>query len=101
MVEITTIKLTKKTKSRLNKLRSFPRESYEEILQNILEILNICRIDPEKALDKLLEITPEDTKVYQKEQSQVKKETTQIQQKNKSIPANLKISKSSDLPQSH
>ena len=55
-MEITTIKLQKKTKSRLDKLKVYKRESYEEVLQYILDILNICRINPEKARIKLLRI---------------------------------------------
>ncbi len=48
-MDITTIKLSRKTKDRLEKLRAYKRESYEEILQKILEILNMCRAEPEKA----------------------------------------------------
>ncbi len=54
--EITTIKLQKNTKTRLDKLKKHKRESYDESIQNILEILNICRINPEKAKSKLIEI---------------------------------------------
>ena len=54
--EITTIKLNKKTKLRLDKIKSYKRESYEDIMQKILEILNICRINPEKARAKLIAI---------------------------------------------
>ena len=54
--EITTIKLNKKTKQRLNKLKVHNRETYEEILQKMLNILNTCRADPGKAQDKLIEI---------------------------------------------
>ena len=51
---ITTIKLEKKTKDRLEHLRSYKRETYEEIVQKILNILNICLADPEKARSKLI-----------------------------------------------
>lgn len=54
--EITTIKLKKATKTRLDKLKIHRRESYEEILQKILNILNICRINPEKAKAILIKI---------------------------------------------
>ncbi len=53
---ITTMKLSTETKERLNHLRSYKRESYEEILQKLLEILNICRVSPERAKSKLLAI---------------------------------------------
>ncbi len=55
-MEITTIKLAKKTKLRLDKLKLHKRQSYDEAIQHILEILNICRINPEKARSKLAEI---------------------------------------------
>jgi len=54
--EITTIKLNKKTKGRLEKLRTHKRDSYDEIVQRMLNILNTCRIDPDEAQDKLMEI---------------------------------------------
>ena len=55
-MEITTIKLSKETKKRLNKLKTHNRESYEEILKKILNILNICKNNPLKAKEKLLDI---------------------------------------------
>jgi hypothetical protein len=53
---ITTIKLNKKTKQRLEKLRIHKRDSYEEIVQRMLSILNLSRTNPDKAQDKLQEI---------------------------------------------
>jgi hypothetical protein len=53
---ITTIKLDKRTKDRLDKLRTHRRETYDEILQRVLGILNICRADPEGAQEKLIAI---------------------------------------------
>ena len=55
-MEITTIKLQKNTKNRLDKLKIHRRESYDDIIQKILEILNLCRSQPEKARLKLIEI---------------------------------------------
>lgn len=52
--EITTIKLSKGTKSRLDRLKDHKRETYEDILQNLLNLLNVCRVNPEKARAKLL-----------------------------------------------
>ena len=63
-IEITTIKLLKSTKTRLDKLRSYPKESYDIIIQKILEILNICRINPEKAKSKLLTLDQEHKKNF-------------------------------------
>jgi len=51
--EITTIKLKKSTKERIEKLRIYPRETYDEILQKIMNILNICKKNPERAKAKL------------------------------------------------
>ena len=55
-MEITTIKLKKITKKRLDKLKSHKRETYDDILEKTLEILNTCRIDPGKARIKLIQI---------------------------------------------
>ena len=54
--EITTIKLSKLTKERLSKLKSHKRETYEEILQEILNILNLCKANPLKARSKLISL---------------------------------------------
>lgn len=54
--KITTIKLTKGTKNRIDKLRVYKRETYEEILQNLLSILNLCKANPEAAKRKLSQI---------------------------------------------
>ena len=62
-MEITTIKLQKKTKSRLDKLKSYKRETYEDILQKILDVLNTCRINPEMAKAKLIKIDAEHKKI--------------------------------------
>ena len=54
--QITTIKLSKDTKSRLNHLKVYQRETYDEIIRKMLEVFNICRIDPERARLKLISI---------------------------------------------
>lgn len=51
---ITTIKLDVKTKERLDKLRVYKRETYDEIVQSMLDILNICRVNPEHARGRLI-----------------------------------------------
>jgi len=53
---ITTIKLQKNTKDRLDKLKVYKRESYDEVIQKVLEILNIVRTNPESARAKLISI---------------------------------------------
>ena len=47
--KITTIKLAKETKSRLDSLKEHKRESYEEVIEKILGILNICKVSPLRA----------------------------------------------------
>jgi len=54
--KITTIKLTKETKSRLDKLKIHKRESYDGVLQKIFSILNLCKANPFQAKAKLDEI---------------------------------------------
>jgi hypothetical protein len=45
--KITTIKLKIETKQRLDHLKEYGRESYDEIIKKILYILNILRTSPE------------------------------------------------------
>ena len=54
--DITTIKLEKETKRRLDKLKAHPKESYNEILQKILYILNLCKAGSGEARARLLAI---------------------------------------------
>jgi hypothetical protein len=54
--KITTIKLDKETKLRLDKLKVHPKESYDEILQKILYILNLCKSGSSEAKARLLAI---------------------------------------------
>ncbi len=51
--KVTTIKIQEKTKKRLNKLKEYELESYEQILRKMLYILNLCRKKPELAKRKL------------------------------------------------
>ena len=44
-MNITTIKLDKETKSRLDKLKEHKRETYDEILRKMLGILNVAETD--------------------------------------------------------
>ncbi len=54
--DITTVKITKETKSRLDNFRMYKRETYEEIMQKVLEILNLCRSTPERARTYLMDL---------------------------------------------
>ena len=53
---ITTIKLDKETKSSLDKLKVHTKESYDEILQKVLYILNLCKSGSSEARARLLAI---------------------------------------------
>jgi hypothetical protein len=54
--KITTIKLEKETKDRLDHFKEYKRETYEEVLQKVLGILNLCRASPERARGRLIAI---------------------------------------------
>lgn len=54
--KITTIKIDKETKDRLDKLKVHQKESYDEIIQKILYVLNLCKASPEEAKSRLLAI---------------------------------------------
>jgi len=51
--DITTIKISRTTKERLDKMRSHRRETYEDIIKRVIDVLNLCKINPEKARTKL------------------------------------------------
>jgi len=53
---ITTIKLEKETKNRLEKLKIHRRESYDEVLRKLLKILNVLKVNPGQARFRLTEI---------------------------------------------
>ncbi len=44
--ESTTIKISRETKQRLDKLKEHEKESYNEIIRKILHILNLIRKNP-------------------------------------------------------
>lgn len=77
--EITTIKISKKTKERLERLRIYRRESYEEIMERLLDLLNLCRIEPEKAKARLISFE----KQRKKEHNQIAKKVYLIKQNNR------------------
>lgn len=54
--ENTTLKISKKTKQRLDNLKEYRRETYEEVIEKIINILNLCKINPPKARAKLVKI---------------------------------------------
>ena len=54
--KITTIKVGIETKARLDKLRVYHKESYDEVIQKILYILNLCKSGSSEARARLLAI---------------------------------------------
>ena len=59
MNKITTIKLQRETKERLEKLREHPRETADQLLRKILWVLSTARKDPthaQEVLDRIDEL---------------------------------------------
>jgi hypothetical protein len=81
---ITTIKITKETKNRLDRLKEYPRETYEEVLKKLFYILNTSKKNPERAqrifkkIDTTIKRKERYSEVYQdepeEEQSEDQKE---------------------------
>ncbi|MEK6915517.1 MAG: hypothetical protein AABW89_03175 [Nanoarchaeota archaeon] len=53
---ITTIKIDRETKSRLDKLKVHHKESYDELMQKILYILSLCKSGSAEARARLIAI---------------------------------------------
>jgi hypothetical protein len=53
---VTTVKLLKETKTRLDKLKIHNNESYDDVVQEILHVLNLCKREPYEARYRLQEI---------------------------------------------
>ena len=49
MAEITTIKISKDTRERLMKLKEYERETFNDIVNKMFYVLNICKKSPEKS----------------------------------------------------
>lgn len=52
--KITTLKVNLDTKSRIDHLRVYKRESYDDIIQKMLNLLNIARINPQETRARLI-----------------------------------------------
>lgn len=66
-MSITTIKLEEETKQRLEKLREYKKESYDELLKKILSVLNMVKTEPERARFALNRIDETRTIIKQQE----------------------------------
>ncbi len=53
---ITTIKLSKETKERLDHLKQHEKESYNELIKKLINLLNICKKSPSLAARILRDI---------------------------------------------
>jgi hypothetical protein len=49
MAKITTIKISTETRERLAKLREYERETFNDVLNKVFYVLNMCKKEPEKA----------------------------------------------------
>lgn len=49
MAYVTTIKISTETRERLAKLKEYERETFDEVLNKVLYVLNMCKKEPEKA----------------------------------------------------
>ena len=81
---ITTLKLEKETKERLDKLREHKRETYDDILRKIMYVLNTVRDEPTKAKAILEFIDEKRKRMFEAENALRKKEHTQKNTPNKS-----------------
>ncbi|MEK6898612.1 MAG: hypothetical protein AABW79_00770 [Nanoarchaeota archaeon] len=55
-MSVTTIKISHSTKERIDKLKKYRRETYDEVMHRLLEILNLCKSNPDAARGKLMAI---------------------------------------------
>ena len=65
---ITTLKLEKETKERLEKLREHKRETYDDIIRKIMYVLNTVRDEPIKAKTILEFIDEKRKRMFETEQ---------------------------------
>jgi hypothetical protein len=55
-IDDTTIRIGRETKKRLDSLKIHGKETYDEVIQKILSILNVCKANPLQARHRLNEI---------------------------------------------
>lgn len=69
--KITTVKLSDSTKKRIDHLKLYPRETYDEILQRMLDIINTARQSPERARGKLIILERQKKRIFGAPERQV------------------------------
>lgn len=87
-MDITTVKLQKETKERLEKLRESSRESYDDILRKILYTLNLTREDPVRAkrfLERVDELRKRMLEVQEQEEQERKSKKDKKSKKKKPL----------------
>lgn len=72
MADLTTIQITKKTKDRLEKIKSYRRETYDELVNKLIWVLEIVESEPELKAEVI-----EEMNLAQKELDQGKGFSTQ------------------------
>ena len=77
---ITTIKLQKDTKKRLEKLKEHKRETYDEIIRKMLYVLSLVKIDSDKAVEILEKIDEMQRKMLEIDKD--RKEKEKLEKKN-------------------
>ncbi len=78
---ITTLKLEKETKERLEKLREHKRETYDDIIRKIMYVLNTVRDEPVKAKAVLEFIDEKRKRMFETEFSKEERSSKAIQNK--------------------
>lgn len=73
---ITTLKLEKETKERLEKLREHKRETYDDIIRKIMYVLNTVRDEPIKARAILEFIDEKRKRMFEVETDQKKEQNS-------------------------
>lgn len=72
--EVTTIKLRNITKARLDHLKVYRRETYDEILEKMLNILNLVRVNPDQARSRLVGIDKQKRRTQNEQKQQGNRE---------------------------
>jgi hypothetical protein len=80
MRRITTIKISTETKDRLDKLKEYHRETYDDLIKKILYILNTARKDPEKSKNLLFSIDSRTKKQFNFNKNKQNKSLNKIQE---------------------
>jgi hypothetical protein len=84
---VTTLKLEKETKERLEKLREHKRETYDDIIRKIMYVLNTVRDEPLKAKAVLEFIDEKRKRMFETEFKKQEKPQSGIPNKTHKTPS--------------